>query len=83
MRTRARVAINSNETVIAAQARARLAAPVAEETVAVRELISIKSPSTLVSRSSSTFELHRPFTRLLRSANMTLGKLLVTPVAGC
>ena len=37
MRARASVAINSNEIVIAPQAQARLAAPVAAETVAVRE----------------------------------------------
>jgi len=38
MQARASVAINSNETVMAAEARAQLVAPVAAQTVAVREV---------------------------------------------
>jgi len=47
MQARASVAISSNETIIAAEAWAQLAAPVAAQTEAVR-LASIKSPSALV-----------------------------------
>ena len=58
MRARASVAINSNEIVIAPQAQARLAAPVAAETVAVRE--SSNHPALWLG--ALPFELTRHFT---------------------
>jgi len=45
MQARASVATSSNETIIAAEAWARLTPPVGAQTVAVRELASIKSRS--------------------------------------